>query len=370
MADERDRWLDKAAADRLLRGEPVEPAGPAADPRARREAARLRAALDSLAPAAPPAGELPGEAAAVAAFRAAHAAGVSASPASASRAPVPAAAGPASAERSAATAAAGPARSGEPLVALGHAAGLHVPAPRRSRAVRFGLAAALASVAVGGLAAAAGAGLLDRPVRDTAGPGPAMSVSADGDPAQGDGSGGSTLDPHLRPTPLRDGAAPSTSPGASHPPGTEGFTESGGDTRGEGSSGTSAVGGTGAGPGPDGKDGNDGKGDREGDGTFRTDGLPDGSGGETTSRDRDRDRENQRRAVELCHDYRAGHLNDDRRERLSRLAKGLSRIPYYCEALLDGVVHDDGRMNSPSAPADGGAIGRMLRDPSPVTSRL
>ncbi|MBT2544555.1 hypothetical protein J7E99_28610, partial [Streptomyces sp. ISL-44] len=75
MADERDRWLDRAAADKLLRGEPVEPVGPAADPRARREAARLRAALDSLAqtaPAASAAGELPGEAAAVAAFRAAH----------------------------------------------------------------------------------------------------------------------------------------------------------------------------------------------------------------------------------------------------------------------------------------------------------
>ncbi|MEU9255308.1 hypothetical protein AB0D66_26070 [Streptomyces sp. NPDC048270] len=350
MADERDRWLDKAAADRLLRGEPVEPVGPAADPRARRDAARLRAALDSLAPAAPAAGELPGEAAAVAAFRAAHGAGAPASPV------------PASAGLSAAAA-----RSGgrEPLVALGHAVGPRVPAPRRSRAVRFGLAAALASVAVGGLAAAAGAGLLDRPVRDTAGPGPAMSVSADGDPAQGDGGTGSTLDPQLRPTPLRDGAGPTASEGTSHPPGTDGFAESGGDPRREGSSGTSAVGGTGTGTG--GEDSGDG---RDQDGTFRTDGLPDGSGGETTSRDRDRDRENQRRAVDLCHDYRAGHLNDDRRERLSRLAKGLSRIPYYCEALLDGVVHDDGRTNSPSAPADGGAIDRMLRNPAPVASRL
>ncbi len=350
MADERDRWLDKAAADRLLRGEPVEPAGPAADPRARREAARLRAALDSLAPAAPTAGELPGEAAAAAAFRAAHPAGA-----------------PASRELSSAelsstelSSAAMTARSGETLVALGHAAGLRVPAPRRARSVRFGLAAALASVAVGGLAAAAGAGLLDRPARDTAGPGPAMSVSADGDPAQGDGSGGSTLDPQLRPTPLRDGAGPTVSPGTSHPPGTDGFTESGGDTHGGGSSGTSATGGTG----PGGKDGKDE------DGTFRTDGLPDGSGGETTSRDRDRDRENQRRAVDLCHDYRAGHLNDDRRERLSRLAKGLSRIPYYCEALLDGVVHDDGRMNSPSAPAQSGPSGGILRGPAPVASRL
>lgn len=35
MADERNRWLDKAAAEKLLRGEPVEPVGPAADQRAR-----------------------------------------------------------------------------------------------------------------------------------------------------------------------------------------------------------------------------------------------------------------------------------------------------------------------------------------------
>ncbi|MGP3688064.1 hypothetical protein ACTVZO_25790 [Streptomyces sp. IBSNAI002] len=354
MADERDRWLDKAAADRLLRGEPVEPVGPAAGPRARNEAARLRAALDSLAPAAPAAGELPGEAAAVAAFRAAHAAGAPASSG------LPSAGLPSSAATG---------RSGEPLVALGCGAGPRVPAPRRTRAVRFGLAAALASVAVGGLAAAAGAGLLDRPGHDTAGPGPAMSVSADGDPAQGEGGGGSTLDPQLRPTPLREGSGPTLPPGTPHPLGTEGFTGSGGDPLGGGSSGTSAVGGAGGGAEDrrDGRDRRDGK-DAEKDGTFRTDGFPDGSGGESAGRDRDR--ENQRRAVDLCHDYRAGHLNDDRRERLSRLAKGLSRIPYYCEALLDGVVHDDGRTNSPSAPADSPPVGRMLRDPAPVASRL
>ncbi|MCX5012160.1 hypothetical protein OG765_14315 [Streptomyces sp. NBC_00555] len=353
MADERDRWLDRAAADKLLRGEPVEPVGPAADPRARREAARLRAALDSLAqtaPAASAAGELPGEAAAVAAFRAAH--GTTA--ASASSAP--------SAVRT------GTARSREPLVDLGRAAGLRVPAPRRARAVRFGLAAALASVAVGGLAAAAGAGLLDPSGRDTAGPGPAMSVSADGDPTAGDDSGASTLSPQLRPTPLRDGTDPAASAGTSQPPGTDGYTAPGGDTFGGTSPGTSTTGGTGSTQG--GKDHKDGQ-----DGTFRTDGTPDGSGDGSTSRDRDQDRENQRRAVDLCNDYRAGHLNDDRRERLSRLAKGLARIPYYCEALLDGVVNDGGgRMSSPGTPAGGGTYDGIFRSPTsspaPVPSRL
>lgn len=345
MADERDRWLDKAAADRLLRGEPAEPVGPAADPRARHEAARLRAALDSLAPAVPAAGELPGEAAAVAAFRAAH--GATAPSASPSGAP--------SAIRPGTTA-----RSGEPLIDLGRAAGLRVPAPRRARAVRFGLAAALASVAVGGLAAAAGAGLLDPSGRDTAGPGPAMSVSADGHPTPGDGSGASTLDPQLRPNPLPDGTGPTASAGGPQTPGADGHTAPGGDTGGA-SSGTSTTGGSG-------KDTQGGK-----DGTLRADGTPDASGG-STSQDRDRDRENQRRAVDLCKDYRAGHLNDDRRERLSRLAQGLARIPYYCEALLDGVVHEDGRMGSPTTPVEPGTSDGIFRAPTaapaPVSSRL
>ncbi|RSS64902.1 hypothetical protein EF918_30050, partial [Streptomyces sp. WAC06614] len=71
MADEGNSWLDTAAAENLLRGDP---AGPVADPRARADAARLRGALDSLTPRTPPEGgpELPGEAAAVAAFRAAR----------------------------------------------------------------------------------------------------------------------------------------------------------------------------------------------------------------------------------------------------------------------------------------------------------
>ncbi|MFE3284778.1 hypothetical protein ACFXJJ_16870, partial [Streptomyces sp. NPDC059233] len=70
MADERDRrWLDEAAAEKLLRGEPLEPLGPAADLRARAEAARLRAALDSLARPQVPEGAHVGEAAAMATFR-------------------------------------------------------------------------------------------------------------------------------------------------------------------------------------------------------------------------------------------------------------------------------------------------------------
>ncbi|NEC69074.1 hypothetical protein G3I41_31500, partial [Streptomyces sp. SID9727] len=67
MADEQDAWLDKEAAEKLLRGEPVDPA----EGRPRQDAERLATALDAVARTARPAtGPLPGEAAALAAFRA------------------------------------------------------------------------------------------------------------------------------------------------------------------------------------------------------------------------------------------------------------------------------------------------------------
>lgn len=71
MADEQYAWLDKEAAEKLLRGEPVDPA----DGRPCQDAERLAAALgDAARTALPATGELPGEAAALAAFRAAPAA--------------------------------------------------------------------------------------------------------------------------------------------------------------------------------------------------------------------------------------------------------------------------------------------------------
>ncbi|MBD0717469.1 hypothetical protein BU196_26770, partial [Streptomyces sp. CBMA370] len=68
MADERYQWLDREAAERLLRGEPVGTAGA----HERAQAVRLSEALDEArTPAVPPAedAELPGETAALAAFR-------------------------------------------------------------------------------------------------------------------------------------------------------------------------------------------------------------------------------------------------------------------------------------------------------------
>ncbi|MEV7522948.1 hypothetical protein [Streptomyces sp. NPDC091371] len=332
MADERDRrWLDEAAAEKLLRGEPLEAVGPDAGPRAHAEAARLRAALDSLArPQSPPRARS-GEDAAVAAFRSARGA---ARPAAGLPGTVPHA---------------------EPLVEIGHAATAATPpspAFRRGRAVRFGLAAALASVTVGGLAAAAAMGLLGQDRYDAAGPGPAMSVSVDGDPAKGAGSGAPTLAPQTRPTPHRgDGAVPGTTSGATQPPGAGGHTSPGGAATGGSAPGTSATGGPDRGT-RDTREGEVGGGS----GTRETSGV----GGDA----KDREGQDLRlKAVDLCKDYRAGRLTVERRERLSLLARGTTRIPDYCESLLSGVPI--GGQRGDSGTGGGQPSARILTPASP-----
>ncbi|WP_405601355.1 hypothetical protein OG741_24785 [Streptomyces sp. NBC_01410] len=146
MADEQFEWLDREAAERMLRGEPVE----ASDEHARIQAARLSRALyeagrnESLDYAGD--GEMPGEAAALAAFRKARAD------------------------------AAAPA--GEAVGAVRLAPSHRRPARRSrfGRPVRFGLVAAVAGCALGGAAVAATTGLLPSPFSGD--PLPASSVSA------------------------------------------------------------------------------------------------------------------------------------------------------------------------------------------------
>ncbi|MEU4354706.1 hypothetical protein [Streptomyces virginiae] len=329
MADERDRWLDEAAAEAFLRGGPTEPAGPAADTRAAMEAARLRAALDALAAMAVPAPtgtELPGEGVAVDAYRAARGAARSTAvrPTAVRPAAVPSAAD----------------GSGEPLVDLGHVIPAPAPARRRARTVSFGLAAALASVAAGGLAAAAGAGLLDRSRHDTAGPGPAMSVSAGESPVPGVGTSAPTLAPKLLPTPLPDGSNPAFAPVAPSP-GPDGRTTPGTVAGPDASAGTTT---TGGGAGKDGQDDRSGPGDREG--------SRDTLGAGELAKDRQREQDSRLKA-DLCQEYRKGRLNDDRRERLSRLADGLLRIPAYCATVLDGESDGTKRRD---APLEGGTL--------------
>ncbi|NXY98822.1 hypothetical protein HYE82_31475 [Streptomyces sp. BR123] len=322
MADERNRWLDRAAAERVLNGTT---ASPDADRRARDAEDRLRAALDMLVPPQAPAGtELPGEAAALAAFRAARA--------GADTADVPGS-----------DAAAGP------VMDLGSVIALPAPAPARAvaafrpgRPVRFALAAALASVAVGGLAAAAGAGLLDRVTHTSAGPAPAATLSALETPAPPSGGVGPTSAPQLRPDPFRsadggtgapatpDGSAAGTGPADGSRPGSDFRFGGSADT----SSGAASAGATGS------------------------------AGKETlggANELHNQDRATRLKAVDLCEAYRSGSMNADRRDRLSRLAKGLSRIPQYCEELLDGT-RGSRTGTAPRSSEDGGEV---LKAPPP-----
>ncbi|MFI8088198.1 hypothetical protein ACIF9R_07740 [Streptomyces sp. NPDC086080] len=160
MADEQCRWLDRGTAERLLNGEPPEPA----EPTTRDQAKRLAATLHALA-APPPAadGELPGEAAALAAFRALR-------EEREGRADPVTGAGED----------AGTADSDVGLIRIGTPRGDRsgtADGRRDRRSLRFGLAAALVAGLVGGAAILAGAGLLPAP-SDASGTAPAASASA------------------------------------------------------------------------------------------------------------------------------------------------------------------------------------------------
>lgn len=179
MADERNEWLDKAAAEKLLSGEPVE----TTDEQARAQAARLsrllysaeRAGCAGYADEQAADGEMPGEAAALAAYRKARA---------------DAAAPAADALR-----------------------GVRIARPSRTghrrlfgRPVRFGIAAAVASCALGGVAIAAGTGFLPAPFNGDGGkPLPGASVS-----------GTATPGPLVSDAPTRGGVLPVAPPAPSH----------------------------------------------------------------------------------------------------------------------------------------------------------
>ncbi|MGC9495329.1 hypothetical protein [Streptomyces sp. WG7] len=275
MADEQDRWLDRETAEILLRGESLEAVAPADRDRAE----RLARALGALsAPPVPSGEELPGEAAALAAFRAARA------------------------ERTAAP-------TGTPAVAGGGTgtqpsdAGLVRIAPRGdgarrprwSRPLRFGLAAALTAGMVGGVAVAAGTGVLPAPFDGTE-PEPAATVSAAASPDR----------PPASPAPLDD---------------VEGGSAPGGPARGapdRGGAGNGVDGGTagdrGSDPGP-------------GSGDTSHDRAKSGSGGGWPE------------LVAACRDVRAGREPEGSRGRaLKDAAGGSSRVGKYCADLLAGSV--------------------------------
>ncbi|MCX4982996.1 hypothetical protein [Streptomyces sp. NBC_00572] len=306
MADERYQWLDQEAAERLLRGEPVD----AVDDHARSQAERLAGALDAArTPAVLPAAhaELPGEAAALAAFR------------------------KAAAERAAAPVAAGPAGRTE-RAELGRVRLAAVPssAPSRrwGRSFRYGLAAAVAAVTVGGVAVAAGTGVLPM-----VGPAPASSVTAGEttDPLVSEDPG-IRQDPETPPTrPGGDDPTPGASPtagdatGTTAPP-TGGPDGHGTETRGPGTPkpGTSTPGAstdtTGTGPG----------------GTSKESGGTGGDPGGTKSWER---------VAKACREYRSGKLDATGRQGLMNTLRAGETLRRYCDRILGGAT---------SAPEDGG----------------
>ncbi|SOD84255.1 hypothetical protein [Streptomyces sp. Ag109_G2-15] len=276
MADEHNKWLTRDTAERLLRGESLE----AVDASSSDQAERLAKALGALsAEAAPATGELPGEQAALAAFRKVREA--------------------AEAERTAAALGDGtPGRSGLPargsdagLVRIGAPtrSGIRARRPRWARPVRLALAAAVAAGTLGGVAMAAGSGVLPVPFHDDR-PDPAASVSAAQSPGQ----------PHTSPTPQSpQGILPST------------------DTPDGGTSGSLDP--SGGATAPD-------------QGT--TPGSGDASGNPGTW---------WQVANAACRDLKDGkELGSDRRRALEGLAGGSSRVTAYCKSVLAGQYGSGG----------------------------
>ncbi|MEV5883980.1 hypothetical protein AB0L74_14850 [Streptomyces sp. NPDC052020] len=295
MADEQDKWLDRETAERLLRGEPLDPV----DPSARERAERLAAALRALAaPCPPPGGQLPGEAAALAAFRAAHADGTAASGTGSGTAP------------------ADPAATG----------GRGARPPRRVRPLRLTLAAVLAAGMVGGVAVAAGTGTLPAPFGGGA-PAPAASAPAAATPGRPlvspsprDRTWG---EPRPDGTPAGPAGLGAARKDAKADTGEEEDGKRGGTEEKESGEETGAASGSGD---RSSSDSDSGSGEARG-----------GAGG------------GQRSVLaRACRDLRAGEvLGAAGRRALERAAGGAARVPAYCEDVLAG-----------SGGRDGGAAGK------------
>ncbi|MFF6773778.1 hypothetical protein ACFY8W_09450 [Streptomyces sp. NPDC012637] len=266
MADERYQWLDQEAAERLLRGEPVDPVDDASRAQAELLARVLETARTPAAgPVAGPDGELPGEAAALAAFRKAVA------------------------ERAAGAAV--PGYAGQAATDLGRVRIAPVLTGRRwGRSLRYGLAAAVAAVTVGGVAVAAGTGMLPL----TTDPEPGKSVVSVG----------------------------TTPPGESGSPGTSGSPSGGAGTQVPGV--------------PTDRDGqNATPGATDGPGTSA------GAGGTArpgeTADGRTPEGDERTKVIQACQDYRAGRLADSGRDRLVNALRSGETVKRYCDRILSGA---------------------------------
>lgn len=300
MADEHYEWLDKDAAEKLLRGEPVVPVGDQARTDAFRLAEALGTARGGLRPSA---GEPPGEDAALAAFRQArHGNGVDRLAGRDAGAAVP----------------------GRPgvlhAVHIGSAPDTPARRSRWNRPVRFGLAASLAGCALGGVAVAAGTGVFAGTFGQGS-PTPATSVSAAVTPGPLTSSGpvddpSSPADPSPPDEPEvsfspadRESAGPDEPDGArSGETGRERDADRPGDPDRPGGDGREETAG-----------GGDGRDDRPGE---SGDGTDTGNWYE--------------KSVKACKAFRGGTLDDRSRRQLIQLAKGEKNLERFCDRLLDG----------------------------------
>ncbi|WP_050502964.1 hypothetical protein [Streptomyces monomycini] len=308
MADDRYDWLDEEAAERLLRGEPAgSPAGTGA--------AELTALLNAAAAAgrgttgrdAGQGASLPGEEAAVAAFREARAQTAASADVTAAGAAVEAVRAPGGAG------AATRRRFGRPL--------------------RRGFMVALAGCALGGVAVAAGAGVLPTPFHSGTGPAPATSVSAaesPGPPATDD-TGTTTEGTTRMPDPA--------GPGTDRPEPL--VTDDGKDDRTGGSRSPAP------GRSTPGRDATGGSGN--GDGDQRPD----------DPQDRPDTKEKNRLGVAFCRTYESGRrslLGQDTLRRLERAAGGPDKVHAFCRQYLShaqGGHNGDGRYDGDSRGSHG-----------------
>ncbi|WNF29088.1 hypothetical protein RI138_20915 [Streptomyces sp. C11-1] len=317
MADEYYEWLDKDAAEKLLRGEPVVPVGDRARDDALRLAEALGAARDGRRASG---GALPGEDAVLAAFRqAAHGDG---------------------ADRLAGRSA-GSAVPGRPgmlhSVHIGPAPAPPARRPRWSRPVRFGLAVSLAGFTLGGVAVAAGTGVLAGSFGGQGSPAPATSVSA-----------AATPEPLTSDRPAEDPSSPADPPPPDAPE-----TSSSPATR--QSAGSEKEPG-----GPSGGTGPERGGDRTG-GRERPDnpGREEGSGG-TPGGDGRPDRPDDasgnwyRKSVKACKAFHEGALDDRTRRQLIELAKGERNLERFCDRLLGGSGGSGGNGGGGGSGGSGG----------------
>ncbi|NED12103.1 hypothetical protein, partial [Streptomyces sp. SID9124] len=244
--------------------------------------------------------------------------------------------------------------------------------------------ASLACCAIGGVAVAAGSGMLPAPFgRHT--PSPATSVSAAASPEELGAEAvpdEETSAPPPPGTPSPDAPPPGSGRGTGKDKDTarpEGGAPQGGrGGKDDGTTGTDRTDGSrsgdGTGSGDAGSDEGDGDGDGASDpgkGTGRSGGNG-GSGSGTW----------YAKSLKACRDYREGKLDDDRRTRLEALAKGARNLDRFCDRLLDGKGGQGGQGDDRSGdPADadgdhgGDASGRLpsirfSESPGPSTAAL